>query len=69
MKHELLLVLALVLDVVGVVTVFVTIARSRLRGGGVLRHAGTSPAASGVKRGTEGASRGPYNALSQPEPG
>ena len=68
MKHELLL-LALAVDVAGVVTVFVAIARARLRGGGVLRQAGTSPAASGVRRGTEGASRGPNNALSQSEPG
>jgi hypothetical protein len=60
MKHELLLVLALALDVAGVVTVFVTSACASLKGGGVLRHAGTSPAAtSGVKRGTDGASRGP----------
>ena len=43
MKHELLLVPALALDVAGVVAVFVTIARARRRGGGVLRHAGTSP--------------------------
>jgi len=68
MKHELLLVLALVLDVAGVVTVFVTIARARLRGG-VLRHAGTRPAASGVKRGTDGVNLGRNGALSQPEPG
>ena len=68
MNHELLLVV-LALDVAGVVTVFVTIARARLRGGGVLRHAGTRPAASGVKRGTDGVNLGPNGALSQPEPG
>jgi len=68
MSHELLLV-ALALDVAGVVTVFVTIARARLRGGGVLRHAGTSPAASGVKRGADGANWGPDGVFSRPEPG
>ena len=68
MSHELLLV-ALALDVAGVVTVFVTIARARLRGGGVLRHAGSSPAASGIKRGTDGGYPGANRALSQPEPG
>jgi|GEM_PF-6369798 hypothetical protein len=68
MNHELLLVV-LALDVAGVVTVFVTIARARLRGGGVLRHAGSSPAASGVKRGSDGGYPGANRALSQPEPG
>ena len=68
MNHELLLVV-LALDVAGVVTVFVTIARARLRGGGVLRRAGTSPAASGARRGTDGGYPGANRALGQPEPG
>ncbi len=69
MKQELLLVLALVLDVAGVATIFAMSARSSLRGRRVRRHAVTSPAASCVKGRPDGANRGQNPALSQPEPG